>query len=164
MCCKAEFSHPFFFNLCLSEAFLPPPEISMESHADDSYINTSSVNFNVVSSKISDYLSSINKFFQSYINPTNLTVSLFTSWTRKVNLEVDISIGGRCIPTVHNQKILGVVSDKYLCTSFFSITQGRNFQTSHNNGIRVACGFDQKKNTVDRLQETTTFPIHPSRL
>ncbi|XP_053960429.1 uncharacterized protein LOC128864703 [Anastrepha ludens] len=71
-------------------------------------------------SKVNDYLASLSRFFTAtnlQLSPTKSTATLFTSWTKEVQLQLKVKVDDTQIPTVNNPKILGVTFDSLLSFS-----------------------------------------------
>jgi len=102
---------PLHFNFYVSTLPTPPAFVT---YADDCSIICSAQTVEEASMKINEYLLVIKNFLDERklaLSPHKSTATIFTSWTREVNVQLDIQIGNSLIPTVKYPKILGVTLD-----------------------------------------------------
>ncbi|XP_037825851.1 uncharacterized protein LOC119613856 [Lucilia sericata] len=69
---------------------------------------------------VNGYLHEIHQFFTArnlQLSPAKSSTTLFTTWTKEVNLNLGIVVDGVQIPTVHHPKILGVTFDSLFTSS-----------------------------------------------
>ncbi|XP_037823665.1 uncharacterized protein LOC119612022, partial [Lucilia sericata] len=69
---------------------------------------------------VNGYLHEIHQFFTArnlQLSPAKSSTTLFTTWTKEVNLNLGIVVDGVQIPIVHHPKILGVTFDSLFTSS-----------------------------------------------
>ena len=82
----------------------------MPSFADDFHSASLSSNVDDISESLNVAASEMVEWAndnEMSISAPKLTVTLFTPWTRQVNCQLDVKIGGASVPTVKNPKLLG---------------------------------------------------------
>ena len=108
---------PILFNLYVSDIPQPPPNVQMESYADDLNPLTSHENFHTAVSTLQPYLDEIYTWTKSndlQLNPDKSTCTLFTPDPAEQHIDLQLTINNQPIPTVKNPKILGVTFDPKL--------------------------------------------------
>jgi len=104
---------PILFNLYMSK--IPPPTgVTLTTYADDCTIVASGKTVEEATDKANAYLTIIKRFFSErklMLATQKSSATLLTSWTREVNVTLDVNIDGQPIPTVKYPKILGVTLD-----------------------------------------------------
>ena len=80
---------------------LPQSNIKLVSYADDTTILANDIK--TACDALNMFLPELHSFFTSrnlQISEAKSTATVFTSWTKEVNRELDIHINGKYIPTV----------------------------------------------------------------
>ena len=93
---------------------LPQSNIKLVTYADDTTILAKSNDIKTACDALNRFLPELHSFFTSrnlQISEAKSTATVFTSWTKEVNKELDIHINGKYIPTVKYPKVLGVTFD-----------------------------------------------------
>ncbi|XP_046803859.1 uncharacterized protein LOC124419270 [Lucilia cuprina] len=94
--------------------------VQIISYADDCSILATGNSIDDLCGLINSYLCDLSSFFHLRnlkISPTKSSATLFTTWTKEVGLELDVTVDGEKIPTVNHPKILGVTFDSLLMSS-----------------------------------------------
>ncbi|XP_037827577.1 uncharacterized protein LOC119615640 [Lucilia sericata] len=111
---------PILFNFYMSKLPTPPDGVQIISYTDDCSILATGNSIDDLCSLINSYLCDLSSFFHLRnlkISPTKSSGTLFTTWTKEVGLELDVTVDGEKIPTVNHPKILGVTFDSLLMSS-----------------------------------------------
>ncbi|XP_037811763.1 uncharacterized protein LOC119603706 [Lucilia sericata] len=133
---------PLLFNFYLSKLPAPPQGVEVISYADDCTIMTTGHNIDELCVLVNGYLHEIHQFFTArnlQLSPAKSSTTLFTTWTKEVNLNLGIVVDGVQIPTVHHPKILGVTFDS-LFTSPAHATAITHKLRSRNKVLKALAG------------------------
>ncbi|KAI5755231.1 hypothetical protein M8J77_015233 [Diaphorina citri] len=139
---------PTLFNIYLSKIPAPPEDITLISYADDCTILATGHNITELSTKINEYLSTLNAWFTQRklkLSPGKSSATLFTTWTKEVNTQLDIKINDQRLPTIKNPKILGLTFDPLLTFNQHATTI-RNKLKPRNNMLKALTGNNWGKN------------------
>ena len=101
---------PLLFNTYLSKKPVTPPELKLISYADDCTVLTSGRDPEVLERRLNDYLPVLRTFLTDrnlQLSAPKSTATIFTTWTKEVRKDLNISIDGMPIPSVQNPRSLG---------------------------------------------------------
>lgn len=144
---------PSLFNLYMSKMPTPPEGITLVTYADDCTIIATGQNIDELCNNVNAYLNTVTTWLNKrklLLSSDKSSATLFTTWTKQVNMELDIHINGQRIPTVKNPKILGVTFDPML-TFHNHTNQLKSKLRSRNNMLKALTG-----NTWGKNKETLT--------
>lgn len=133
---------PSLFSLYVSKNPTPPPGLTLVAYANDCSVRATGNNLHEMCSEMSEYLETVNQWFSSrnlFLFSKKSTVTLFSTWTKEVNLILNLNINGRLLPTVKNQKILGVTFDPLLTFNAHAKTINSRLK-QRNNALKVIAG------------------------
>ena len=133
---------PALFNLYMSALPPPPPDIQVVSYADDITTITTGKSVGELCAKTNSYLRHLNDWLVGrglILSAEKSTASLFTTWTKEVNRQLDIQVAGKPLPTTTEAKVLGVTLDPLLtfCRHAANI---RAKVTQRNNILKALAG------------------------
>lgn len=147
---------PILFNFYMSDLPHPPPEVKLVSYADDITLMATNTNVQEACDHLNAYLATLNEWLKSKhleLSAEKSTATIFTTWTREVNTELDIRVAGNLIPTVKRPRILGVTLDNLLSFADYAKQVCGKMQ-SRNNVLKSLAGTSWGK---DKETITTTF-------
>lgn len=89
---------PSLFNLYIGKLPLPPLGIETITYADDCSILASGTDLRKLCGDLNTYLNPLNIWFQerNFMLSYKPTATLFTTWTKEMKLDLDITINTRC--------------------------------------------------------------------
>ncbi|KAI5707813.1 hypothetical protein M8J77_010316 [Diaphorina citri] len=133
---------PILFNFYVSKMPLPPEGIQLTTYADDCTILCSDNKIGNICEQINPYLDTLKNWFRERkleLSAEKSTATLFTTWTKEVNTELDIKIEGNKIPTTKHPKILGLTFDNLLMfNEHVNITRSK--AQKRNNVLKALAG------------------------
>ena len=108
---------PALFNSYMSSIPTPTHNITLMSYADDIIILLSSIKPEQSCTCINSYLGELATWLEDrslILSVGKLLVTLFTTWTKELNLPQNIKMVGSALPSNPIVKILGVMFDELL--------------------------------------------------
>ena len=111
---------PTLFNLYTSDLPTPPPNIHLDSFADDINTYSSHPNYRTAETTLQPYLNTIHHWTKEnnlLLNPDKSSATLFTPDPAEYSNKLTLSINNTTIPTNRNPKILGITFDPKLTFS-----------------------------------------------
>jgi len=111
---------PVLFNLYTSDLPPPPPNVHLDSYADDMNTYASNPKYHEAETTLQPYLDTIYQWTTANeltLNPDKSTATLFTPDKAEFRDNLSLTINNTTIPTIRNPKILGVTFDPQLTFS-----------------------------------------------
>jgi len=111
---------PTLFNLYTSDLPPPPPNVNLDTYADDMNTYASHQNYHTAETHLQPYLNTIHQWTTTndlILNPDKSTATLFTPDPAEYSNNLSLTINNTIIPTITNPKILGVTYDPKLTFS-----------------------------------------------
>lgn len=108
--------------------------------------------------KVNSYLETLNNWLldrRLTLSVEKSTATIFTSWTKEVNTQLDIKVNNLRLPTIKNPKILGVTFDNLLTYNAHAKTIIERVK-KRNNAIKLLGGTDwgKEKETIITAYKT----------
>ncbi|XP_017302704.1 uncharacterized protein LOC108253369 [Diaphorina citri] len=108
--------------------------------------------------KVNSYLETLNNWLldrRLSLSVEKSTATIFTSWTKDVNTQLDIKVNNLRLPTIKNPKILGVTFDNLLTYNAHAKTIIERVK-KRNNAIKLLGGTDwgKEKETIITAYKT----------
>lgn len=108
--------------------------------------------------KVNSYLETLNNWLldrRLTLSVEKSTATIFTSWTKEVNTQLDIKVNNLRLPTIKNLKILGVTFDNLLTYNAHAKTIIERVK-KRNNAIKLLGGTDwgKEKETIITAYKT----------
>lgn len=97
---------PILFNLHIG---IKPQPLQRHRSADDCSILATGVKLSDLINKINNYLRTVVSWFNDInlsLTPEKSTSTLFTTWTKEINIDTPIEINGHILITVNHPEIL----------------------------------------------------------
>ena len=154
---------PTLFNLYVSDIPQPPPNVQLESYADDLNPLTSHTKIHKAESTLQPYL---NKIFNwtvendLQLNPTKSSCTLFTPDPKEQETQIQLTINNQTIPTIKHPKILGVTYDpKLTFNEHAKITRTTASKTINILKALTSVTWGKQKETLVATYKAITRPI-----
>ncbi|KAI5731922.1 hypothetical protein M8J77_018439 [Diaphorina citri] len=149
---------PTLFNLYMSKIPKPPEDLTLVTYADDCTVMATDTNIESMEYKVNSYLETLNNWLldrRLTLSVEKSTATIFTSWTKEVNTQLDIKVNNLRLPTIKNLKILGVTFDNLLTYNAHAKTIIERVK-KRNNAIKLLGGTDwgKEKETIITAYKT----------
>jgi hypothetical protein len=147
----------------MSDIPTPPPNVQLESYADDLSPLTSHDNIHTAESNLQPYLNEIFNWTITndlQLNPTKPSCTLFTSDPAELDTQIQLTINNQPIPNVKHPKVLGVTFDPKLTFNEHS----KNTYTTASKSINIlkaltSTSWGKQKETLVATYSAITRPI-----
>lgn len=154
---------PTLFSLYLNDIPPPPSTLTLVAYADDCTVLATGPNIDQLCEELNSYLATLNDWLSNknlLLSNEKSTATLFTTWTREVNTELNITINDRRIPTIKNPKLLGVTFDPLLMFNNHAKLMNARLKT-RNNALKAIAGssWGKDKETLITAYKTIGRPI-----
>jgi len=154
---------PILFNLYVSDIPQPPPNVQLESYADDLNPLSSHENIHKAESALQPYLNELFDWTVEndlQLNPTKSSCTLFSPDPAEQETQLQLSINNQPIPTTKHPKILGVTFDTKLTFN----EHIKNVKLAANKSINIlksltSTTWGKQKETLVATYNAITRPI-----
>ena len=154
---------PTLFNIYTSDIPLPPPNVQLDTYADDINTLTSHPKIDTAENTLQPYLNQIYNWTienDLQLNPDKSTSTLFTPDTHEHKTILKLKINNQIIPTNKNHKVLGLHFDPSLKFN----THITKTKDTANKGLNVlkaltTNSWGKCKETIITTYKTITRPI-----
>jgi hypothetical protein len=154
---------PTLFNIYMSDIPSPPPNIDLETYADDITTESSHTNIEIAQDNLQPYLQDIHNWTienNLTLNAGKSTSTLFTPDPAEYNTQLHLSINNTLIPTVKNPKVLGLTFDpKLTYAEHIKNTTAKASKTINILKTLTSTQWGKQKETITATYKAITRPI-----